>query len=285
MNRLARLARLAAPATVAVLALPFSACSYGRVLGEVDGEDVPAFRTGIVFEANEITEADDTVAVAAFYTFSDGCELVAEHMDAKADAVRNLTDSNDSFEDIADDVKSFEAKNLPDDYWAAYVVVAAEDEGDIEDEHDVESGDAGEGSGVLVCHHTGAVDAPNDNIQAALFPEFFLPFAEDDNRDCFVAEEGEVVVSKYDGKTIQLTAEVELKDDEGDDAGDIEIGAAAARCDETESAVDGVIEELQALQAASSSANNSCQFAFDNECDEPEGLDLCAEGTDTADCG
>src|SRR5687767_8886996 len=66
MNRLARLARLAAPATVAALALPFSACSVGKVLGEVDGDLVPAFRTGILFEANESTDADDTVAVAAF---------------------------------------------------------------------------------------------------------------------------------------------------------------------------------------------------------------------------
>ncbi len=293
MNRLARLARLAAPATVAALALPFSGCSVGKVTGEVDGDRVPAFLTGLVFEANEITDADDTVAIAAFYTFSNGCELVSEQMDAKADAVRSLS-SGDDFEDIADDVRSFEEKNFPEDYWAAYVIVAAEDKGDIEDAHDIEA-DSDDITDVLVCHHTGAVDAPSDNIQAAVLPDFFAPFSQDDNRDCFVAEEGEVRVSLYDGKTISLVAEVELKDDEGDDAGDIELGALAAHCEDAESSVDGIIEEAQdfeSAQAASSapsapsapSADNSCEFAFDNECDEPEGLNFCADGTDTADC-
>lgn len=295
MNRFARLAtfvrlaRLAAPATVAAVALPFSACAVGNVSGEVDGDTVPAFRTGLVYEANEITDADDTVAVAAFYTFSNGCELVGEHMDAKADALRSFSDSDDSLEDIADDVRSFEEKNLPEDYWVAYVVVAAEDEGDIEDAHDVESDDAGEGSGALLCHHTGAVDAPNDDIQAALFPDFLAPFAADDNRDCFLAEEGEITVSKYDGKTITLTAEVELKDNEDDDAGEVEISAAADHCEDAESAVDGIIEEIQDFVSGSSGSSapvgdNSCEFAFDDECDEPEGLNFCADGTDTADC-
>lgn len=270
------------------------ACSVGKLTGEVDGELVPAFQSGLVFEASSATEAEDYVAVAAFYTFSNACDLVAGQMDVRADAVADIVaaSSPNDTEKAIDAVRDFEKENLPEDYWAAYVVLGGENENDIEDDFDIED----DAADVVVCRHTGAVDVDRDDFLAAVLPDFAEPFAKDRNRDCFRASEGEVRVSLYDeSKSISLVTESELDDGEGDDAGEIELGAVASYCATTERAVEGLIGEL--LDSASS-ANDSaapapapgpsqggeCQFANDGECDEPEGTGLCAEGTDANDC-
>ncbi|MBI1948566.1 MAG: hypothetical protein HYS27_22960 [Deltaproteobacteria bacterium] len=261
----------------------FAACSVGKITGEVDGDLVPAFNTGIVYEANQLTADDDVVAVAAFYTFGGGCDLVAEQMDVKADGIRGLVDGKD-VEKLIDDVKAFEDDNMPEDYWAAYVILAGENENDIEDDFKIDDGDE---TAVLVCHHTGGVDAPREEPQAALLPDYGAAFFKDSNRDCFVANEGEVRVSLYDGKSISLVAEVELVDADDDDAGEVELGALAAHCPATESAVDGLLEEASDLVAADGAAggNDSCQFANDGECDHPGvGTGACEDGTDISDC-
>lgn len=79
---------------------------------------------------------------------------------------------------------------------------------------------------------------------------------------------------------------MELGDEDGDDAGEIELGA---HCAPTESAVEGLFEELAAPAAPApsqaSGGNDSCEFAFDDECDEPGiGTGACPAGTDAADC-
>lgn len=255
-------------------------CSVGKITGEVDGDLVPAFQSGIVYEANAATEDDDYVALAAFYTFSNGCELVAEHMDVKADSVRGLADGND-IERLVDDVRKFEEDNLPDDYWAAYVVLAGKNENDIEDDFDIEEDPAD----MVVCHHTGAVDSPRDEPVAALLPDYAARFFKDSNRDCFEAEKGEVRVSLYDRDSISLVAELDLVDADDDDAGEIELGAVAAECTATESAVDGLLREAQELEESAPAADDSCQFARDGECDEPGiGTGACDAGTDATDC-
>lgn len=275
-----------------VIALcPQLACSVGKITGEIDGDLVPAFTSGLVFEASAATPEEDYIAVAAFYTFSNACELVAQQMDARADAVTDIgaAENENDVEKAIDTVKDFEAANLPDDYWAAYVALAGDNENDIEDSFDIEEDPAG----VVVCHHTGAVDVERDDFLAAVLPAFAEPFANDSNRDCFEASEGDVRVSIYEeSKSISLVSESELVDDEGDDAGEIELGAVASYCAQTESAIEGLLEELNDAADAQSDAPSApapggdagCQFTNDGECDEPEGLGLCAEGTDVSDC-
>jgi len=164
------------------LAMPLviTACSTASIDGEVNHEVVPPFMTGMVYEADELTPDDDYVAVAAFYTFNNGCDLVAKQMDAKTDGIRGLLDGKD-VEGLIDNVRKFEEDNFPDDYWASYVVIAAPSESDVADNFDVERDTAG----ALVCHHHGAVDAPRDEPAAALLPDYAAPFFKDRNRDCF----------------------------------------------------------------------------------------------------
>jgi hypothetical protein len=261
-----------------------TACSVGKISGEVDGSFVPAFHTGMVFEASGVSDADDYVALTAFYTFSNGCDLVAEQMDVRAEAAADLGAADDvsDLEELIDAVADFEADKLPDDYWAAYVVLAGEDDNDIEDDFDIEDDTVS----VVVCHHSGAVDVDRDELEAALLPDFAAPFAKDSARDCYVAEEGEVRVSLYqESGSISLVAEVELVDDEGDDAGEIELGGLGGYCGNAEGAVEGLFEEFRDLsRQANAAGDNSCQFSNDGECDEPEGLNFCADGTDTNDC-
>jgi hypothetical protein len=143
--------------------------------------------------------------------------------------------------------------------------------------------------------HTGAVDAPRDEPVAALLPDYAARFFKDSNRDCFEADKGEVRVSLYDRKSISLVAQVDLVDADADDAGEIELGGVAAQCKSTEDALDGLLREAEALNAAEAqppppagndgSGNDSCQFAFDDECDEPGiGTGACDPGTDATDC-
>src|SRR3990167_2205487 len=231
--------RPALPLPVALITSLLAGCSVAKLKGEVDGDEVPSFHTGMIFEANKLTSDDDTVAVAAFYTFSDGCGLVAEQMDVKADGIQGLSDGKD-VEDLIDDVKEFEEERLPEEYWAAYVMIAGENANDIEDDFDIEE----DAVSVLVCHHRGAVDAAREEPAAALLPDFAGATGKDSNRDCYWAEEGDVRVSLYDGKSVSLVAAVELVDDEGDDAGEVELGGVGAHCPATESAVEGLLEEF-----------------------------------------
>ena len=271
-----------------------SACSPASITGEVDGNVVPPFLTGMVYQADELTPDDDTVAVAAFYTFSNGCDLVAKQMNTKDDGIRGFGNGQD-VEKLLDDVHKFEEDNFPGDYWSAYAVISASSESDIADKFDVERDPAG----VLVCHHTGAVDASRDEPQAALLPDYAAPFSKDRNRECFTSKKGEIRVSEYDGKSMSLIADVDVANDAGDNRGKIELGGVAAQCDATERAVRDLLSDLTALlssqnpqpaqqQPSSSGAapNDSCQFAFDGVCDEPNiGSGACAPGTDASDCG
>lgn len=268
--------------TIALALAALAGCAGGNVDGEIDGDFVPNFRTGMVVAANQLTDDDDEVALAVFTTFSDGCGLLAEHLDVKAYGIRGITNGDD-VEELIDDVRDFEETNLPDDYWVAYVVLAGENQRDIEDNFNVED-DAG---GAIICHHTGAVDAPRDQPQAALLPDFLAPTYKDANRECYAAEEGEIRVSLYDGKAISLVAEVELIDDEGDDAGEVRLSGMGGSCAATADAVDGLLEELEDMSRAadaSTGAESSCQWAHDGVCDEPGGTNVCAAGTDSADC-
>lgn len=271
--------------TILALALALHAvagCSVAKLQGEVDGEHVPSFHTGMIFEANKMTSDDDIVAVAAFYSFSGGCDVVAEQTDVKADGIQGLGAGDDA-EELIDEVRSFEEDNLPEEYWAAYVVLAGKNESDIEDDFDIQD----DVVAVTVCHHTGAVDAPREDPAAALLPDFAAPFFKDANRECFGAEEGEVRVSLYDGKSISLVAEVELVDDEGDDAGEVELGGLGAHCAPVQDAMDGLFDEyadLMEAYAPSPSGGSGCPYANDGECDEPNGTNLCEYGTDGSDC-
>lgn len=46
----------------------------------------------------------------------------------------------------------------------------------------------------------------------------------------------------------------------------------------------GLIAALSGAHLLLSACSNTCEYARDGECDEPEGTGLCADGTDTADC-
>lgn len=268
-----------------------TACSTASIDGEVDHETVPPFMTGLVYEADQLTPDDDYVAITAFYTFSSGCDLVAKQMDAKTDGLRGLLDGKD-VESLIDDVRKFEEDNFPGDYWAAYAVISARGESDVADNFDIERDNAG----VLVCHHHGAVDAPRDEPAAALLPDYGAPFFKDRNRDCFTSSRGEIRVSSYDRKNISLLADVTLSNESGDSAGKISLGGVAAQCDATESAVKDLLREAADVSAPANEAppqqqapttpDDSCQFAFDGECDEPgTGTGACAAATDATDCG
>ena len=277
---------------LALSSLCATACSTASIDGEVDHEIVPPFQTGMVYEADELTPDDDFVAVAAFYTFNNGCDLVSKQMNAKTDGIRGLLDGKD-VEGLIDDVRKFEEDNFPDDSWASYVVIAASSESGVADNFDVERDNAG----ALVCHHHGAVDAPRDEPAAALLPDYAAPFFKDRNRDCFTSNRGEIRVSSYDRKNISLLADVSLANADGDSAGKVSLGGVAAQCDATESSVKDLLREASDLSAAaaspppsqpppSASPDDSCQFSFDGECDEPNiGTGACAAATDATDCG
>lgn len=263
-------------------------CAYGTVRGDVDGEVIPSFKSGVVYEASALTEADDTVVVLALHTFAANDELFADHLDVKTEAIRDAMSTGD-LEGAMDDVASFEEDNFPEDYWSAHLVLIGENESDIEDELSAEDANMG----IVLCHHTGEVDAPREEPDAALFATLLTAGFRDANRDCFTTEEAEVTVEQYDGETISLTGFIELVDDENDDAGEVALTAVGVRSDLVEEAAEEHFEQVAELFAAidasnaqpSSGGDNSCQFAFDGECDEPQGLDICDAGTDTADCG
>jgi hypothetical protein len=205
-------------------------------------------------------------------------------MDVKADGIRRLADGpsdEDAVERMINDVRKFEEDNLPEDYWAAYVVLAGQNESDIEDDFDIEE----DPTDMVVCHHTGAVDSPRDEPVAALLPDYAARFFKDSNRDCFEADKGEVRVSLYDRESISLVADVDLIDADEDDAGEIELGAIALECSATESAVDGLFREARELEESAPNADDSCQFAEDGAGDEPGiGTGACDPGTDASDC-
>lgn len=265
-----------------------SACLAGSIDGQVDGDNVPALQSGIVFESDAMSDDDyDTIAIAAFYTFEDGCERASDQLDTKADSMHDAARGT-AIDTVVDDVQDFEKDNLPDDYWAAYVVVGGDDERDLEDDFALDDDLSKVDAYVLVCHHTGAVDAPDEDPTAALLPEVLAPFAEDKNRDCYLAEDGDLHITEYTGERMKLSAELELVDDDEDDAGDVELSGIARECRAAGDAFDDAYEQFAALdQAASAPAgDDSCQYAFDGECDHPGvGTGACPDGTDVSDCG
>jgi hypothetical protein len=278
--------------TIALALAPLGslACSPGNLSGEVDGEDPPSFQSAFTFTANRLTDVDDHVAGIAFYTFPNACEQMTAMADVERKAIEDVFQADDlnDVEGILDDVGDEQEERLPDDYWAAYALVGVEDEDDVQAKHDIN-----ETAQFLICHHTGPMDMPAEEFVRALEPDY-LPIIGDDNRECFFAEDGEVRVSFYDANEAAIfKSELELAAvEDGESAGDIEIGGTAARCPSFSDSTDRHIEKLDEMVNADASAapgngDDSCRFAFDNECDDETlgGTGACEPGTDASDCG
>lgn len=207
---------------VAPLLLPV-ACA-GGVSGPVDGDPVPQLMSSgfasarIRQEVFGFTVIDVDQVFARFYSFYGACELVAEDL-----AIQNSEEGAEE----AEEREELYQERTPEQYWSMDVGITAKDEDDIDGE-DLVPGTSDENFtlSVTLCRVKGHPEV-EDGV---------LVF----DQDCFRGDGGELEFRFESERYIDVFGDVELIEDDGDEAGEVDVSASASWCE----SADDELEDL-----------------------------------------
>lgn len=209
-------------ALLAPLALPV-ACA-GGVSGPVDGDSVPQMMSSgfasarIQQDVFGFTVLDVDQVFVRFFSFYGACDLIAEDL-----AIQN----SESGREEAEEREQLYRERTPEQYWAMDVGITAKDEDDLDGE-DLTPGSSYDNFAlsVTLCRVNGQPDVDND----------VLVF----DQDCFRGDGGELEFRFESERYLDVFGEVELIEDDGDEAGDVDVSASASWCEPA----DDELEEL-----------------------------------------
>lgn len=187
----------------------------GGVSGPVDGDAVPQFLSSGFASARVrqdvfgFTVVDVDQVIARFYSFYGACELVASDF-----AIQN----SESGEEEAQEREQLYQERTPKEYWTMDVSITAQDEDDLDGE-DLTPGSQNEdfALGVTICHVTDFPEAEGDTLRF--------------DQQCYRGNGGELEFRFKSEQFIDVFGEVELVEDDGDDAGDVDVSASASWCE------------------------------------------------------
>lgn len=209
-------------ALLAPLALPV-ACA-GGVSGPVDGDPVPQLMSSgfasarIQQDVFGFTVLDVDQVFARFYSFYGSCELVADDL-----AIQN----SESGAEEAEEREELYRERSPEQYWSLDVTITAKDEDDIDGEDLTPgSGDENFALSVTLCRVEGFPKVEND----------VLVF----DQDCFRGDGGELEFRFESERYLDVAGDVELIEEDGDEAGEVDVSASASWCEPA----DDELEEL-----------------------------------------
>ena len=231
----------------------------GTLTGEIDGQTVPPI-VDAAFAIVEDEANDVNVAFSIFTTYSDACL----HLSSQFNILNDLIDPRatpDDVENSAEDFADYIEDNKLVDHWTIQIAGTAEKEADFRDENTLDiDPDEDENTSLSVSFQERAPEFENGRLEL--------------NQDSFNADDGAFAWSLDEElRDVTVKGNAELRDEDNDQAGDIEFEGTAVFCAELSDAVVELTENLNA---------NSCAFARDGVCDEPND---CAAGTDETDCG
>jgi hypothetical protein len=200
-------------ALLAPLALPV-ACA-GGVSGPVDGDSVPQMMSSgfasarIQQQVFGFTVLDVDQVFVRFFSFYGACDLVAEDL-----AIQN----SESGREEAEEREELYRERTPEQYWSMDVAITAKDEDDIDGE-DLTPGQSDENFALSVnlCRVEGYPNVEND----------VLVF----DQDCFRADGGELEFRFESKRYIDVFGDLELIEEDGDEAGEVDVSASASWCE------------------------------------------------------
>ncbi len=218
--------------------LTVGACA-GQISGEVDDGSVPGFGEAFYF-AYDVPFFGFHHAEALLATYGDACRVTTELEDERRDARAELdqavqqADGDEARiaaarDDWAERMDENDRALLPAEYWTATIGVNAEDDDDLEGESFTFDPDILPEATLTICHQQ---DYPNyDDIADG---------DDDDDRDCFVANDGTLEVTLFDDEQMQGQGEAELVElrDQNNNAGDVQVSFGAKHCEDYEDLVD-----------------------------------------------
>ena len=226
-----------------VLALS-SACA-ASISGEVDGEAVPGF-TSSALGVVEQPGTDAVGLIAYFMTGGDACNVLARAFEIQQD--------ESDPEEEAEQLEELFKESTPEDFWYATVSVLAEDADDLEDEVEVDLEDFDEDIRATfnVCHRDE-------------YPQEKNGFLDVDD-DCYVAEDGVLTLaySEEDALQVGTDKEMDLNDDDGDDAGEITFSGRALYC----KALSDALEDGVSDGPGPPEPSGECTFSSDCQLDQ-----------------
>jgi hypothetical protein len=221
-----------------VVAAALAGCA-GQVQGEVDDESVPAFGEAFYW-TQRVAFFDIYHVEAQLVTYGDACRVTAELEDERRDAYRDLQQALEAADgdqsaldgardDYAQRMDENDRALLPADYWVTVIAVNAEDDDDVE------------GSGfsfdpAILPEATMSLCHQKD------YPDYdeIVDGDDDDNRECWVANDGELQVDVFADDQFQAHGDPELVQakDTSDNAGDVDVSFGARHCEDYEDLFD-----------------------------------------------
>ena len=188
----------------------------GGVSGPVDGDSVPQMMSSGFASARirqdvfGFTVLDVDQLFARFYSFYGACELVADDL-----SIQN----SESGAEEAEEREALYREHSPEQYWSMDVTITAKDEDDIDGE-DLTPGKSDDNFALAVnlCRVEGFPKVDDNGV---------LVF----DQDCFRGDGGELEFRFESERYIDVFGDVELIEEDGDEAGDVDVSASASWCE------------------------------------------------------
>lgn len=199
---------------VLAAAMATSACA-GGVGGTVNDEGVPRFSSSSVVSTSLVNfnlfgiNVDRDIVHVQFVTYLGGCEVLAEDL--------HIQNTESDLEERAQEREQLYRERTPQDWWSLTLDITAEDETDIDGEEIDVGGNNDQSLSAVLCHNKDFPEANGANL------EF------DD--DCFAAEDGELEIAFAKKQGISVGGALELNDEDGDAAGDVDVSGSASFCE------------------------------------------------------
>lgn len=253
------------PAAFAAVLLILVGCarSPGTIEGEVDGAE-PGLIADAVFSLFDFEDTDEKAILVVAGTADDLCTHLTEQyafLNEMLDPNATVNDVKNAAGDFADYVNDNELVG----HWTFTIDGAADRSVDFQEGNELDvDAEAGPGSDRMTFSATEQQDDPSFDENEGLDPGT-ASFAADEGSAAWYLDE--------DNTDVEVVGSVSLRDEEGDSAGDLKFEIYALPCNSLTEEFSELSDNLEA---------NSCQYARDGECDEPE---YCPAGTDTTDCG
>ena len=228
------------PAAIALglATLSVAAGCAGSVKGEIDGDKVGQIDSGFWFYA---AEGDDgAVAQVSLATFGGYCDKAVEVVKDATDSYERFFDGDIDQDELGEELADTNADLLPSKYWLFDVAFYAEDEDDfVGDDYDFDA--EVPTAAAQVCHQSSALDLVGLFLEGDLTSE---------DVECFYGRDGDLEITAFGagGGRVKGRGSVELVDEDGDRAGDVEYTFSVPYC----AAYEEALEDFQDLMAENS---------------------------------
>lgn len=206
-------------ATLSLVAL--SSCTFNSVEGTVDGLEIPAIQsTALAIIEDEANDAN--ILVAFFTTFPDACTELKDTFEVVAD-VGDPDNTPDDIEDLRADF--VDVLNRPDrlGQWTFQVTAIAESTADFRSDKTFEIDEDGEGN-----DERALLNALIQEREAEVNDDGTL----EAGQDSFDGDSGTFVLQLAENLgSLDIEATVDLRDEDGDRAGEVTLTGTAVFCD------------------------------------------------------